>query len=85
MLEPAAPERPQSVHVLDRALLRAVGDFAKRLGQVAARSLESESSNILKKASANKRGLSLKLDGTLRKSHDMKVFGLGTLASLASR
>ena len=62
-----------------------MGTFAKRLGQLAARSLESESSQILRSGAANKRGLSLALDGTLRKSHDMKVFGLGTLASLSSR
>lgn len=62
-----------------------MGDFAKRLGQLAARSLESESSRILKSAKPNKRGLSLALDKTLRNGHDMKVFGLGTAASLASR
>jgi heme oxygenase len=63
-----------------------MGDVAKRLGQMAAKSLgESESSNILKTAKANKVSLSKALDGTLKRSHDMKVFGLGTLASMASR
>ena len=61
-----------------------MGTFAKRLGQLAARSLESESSNILTHGSANKTGLSFLLDATLRKSHDMRVFGLGTAASMAS-
>jgi heme oxygenase len=62
-----------------------MGDVAKRLGKLAAKSLESESSNILKTAKANKVSLSKALDGTLKKSHDMKVFGLGTLATMASR
>jgi heme oxygenase len=63
-----------------------MGEFAKRLGQLmAAKSLESESSHILKTAVANKVSLSKALDGTLKKSHDMKVFGLGTLATMASR
>ncbi|KAL3907262.1 MAG: hypothetical protein SGPRY_010237 [Prymnesium sp.] len=62
-----------------------MGELAHRLGQLAARSLQSESSHILKTAGANKRGLSLRLDATLRQSHDMRVFGLGTLASLSSR
>lgn len=62
-----------------------MGSFGKRLGQLAARSLESESARILKTGSANKRGLSLALDATLREGHDMKTFGLGTAAALASR
>jgi len=62
-----------------------MGTLAKRLGQVARRSLESESSNIIKTVSANKTGLSKALDSTLRTSHDMRVFGLGTAASMASR
>ena len=62
-----------------------MGTLSKRLGQLAARSFESESSNIIKTASANKRGLSKLLDSTLRTSHDMKVFGLGTAASMANR
>ena len=33
---------------------------------------------------ANKEGLSLLLDGTLKAGHDMKTFGLGTAASLSS-
>jgi heme oxygenase len=62
-----------------------MGDVAKRLGQMAAKSLESESANILKTAKANKVSLSKALDGTLKKGHDMKTFGLGTLASMASK
>lgn len=64
-----------------------MGSFAKRLGQVAARSLESESSQIHRTAAANKvpGSLSLALDGTLKRGHDMRVFGLGTAASLANR
>ena len=62
-----------------------MGTLAKRLQQIAARSLESESSNIIKTVSSNKRGLSKALDTTLRTSHDMKVFGLGTAASMANR
>ena len=60
-----------------------MGTLAKRLQQLASRSLETESSNIIKTVSANKRGLSKALDTTLRTSHDMKVFGLGTAASMA--
>lgn len=64
-----------------------MGTLAKRLGQVAARSLESESSSILKQGRANKvpGSLALALDQTLRSGHDMKTFGLGTAASMASR
>jgi heme oxygenase len=62
-----------------------MGDIAKRLGQIAAKSLESESANILKTAAANKTSLSKALDATLKQGHDMKTFGLGTLASMASR
>ena len=61
-----------------------MGTLSKRIGQLAARSLESESSNIIKTGLANKRGLSKRLDSTLKTSHDMKVFGLGTAASMAS-
>ena len=63
-----------------------MGTFVKRLGQLAARSLETESANILKTTKSNKvpGSLSLKLDGTLKDGHDMKVFGLGTAAALAS-
>lgn len=61
-----------------------MGTFAKRLGQLAAGSLESDSANILKSGAANKKGLSKALDATLRTSHDMRVFGLGTMASMAS-
>lgn len=49
--------------------------------------LESESRNIMRTAAANKLpgSLALALDGTLRKGHDMKTFGLGTAASMSSR
>eukprot|EP00928_Gymnodinium_smaydae_P011753 TRINITY_DN14306_c1_g2_i1.p1 TRINITY_DN14306_c1_g2~~TRINITY_DN14306_c1_g2_i1.p1 ORF type:complete len:288 (-),score=57.94 TRINITY_DN14306_c1_g2_i1:143-961(-) len=64
-----------------------MGTFAKRLGQLSARSFESESRNILRTGAANKvpGSLSLALDGTLKRGHDMKVFGLGTAASMANR
>lgn len=64
-----------------------MGTFAKRLGQLSARSLESESANILRTVGPNKMpgSLSLALDGTLKQGHDMKVFGLGTAATMASR
>jgi hypothetical protein len=39
----------------------------------------------MRTASANKRGMSALLDKTLRESHNMRVFGLGTAASMASR
>mmetsp|Transcript_53379 Transcript_53379/g.114750 ORF Transcript_53379/g.114750 Transcript_53379/m.114750 type:complete len:282 (-) Transcript_53379:114-959(-) len=64
-----------------------MGTFAKRLGQLSARSLESESKNILRTSAANKLpgSLSLALDGTLKRGHDMRVFGMGTAASMANR
>jgi len=46
---------------------------------------ESESKKIMKASSANKRGLALRLDQTLKSGHDMRVFGLGTAASMVSR
>ena len=61
-----------------------MGTFAKRLGQLSRQSLETESANILKTASANKHGLSKALDATLKQGHDMTAFGLGTVASMAS-
>lgn len=61
-----------------------MGTLAKRLGQLAQRSLQSESSNIIKNVQANKHGLSKMLDATLKNSHDMRVFGLGTAASMAN-
>ena len=63
-----------------------MGTFAKYLGQMMRKSMESESSNILRTIRANKieNSLSKKLDTTLEKGHDMKVFGLGTIASMAS-
>jgi len=62
-----------------------MGSWAKFLGQLTAKSLKSESSNIINTTAANKRGLSKLLDTTLKTSHDMKVFGFGTAASMASR
>lgn len=64
-----------------------MGSFARSLGLVARRSLETESAVILKEGRANKvpGSLSHALDGTLNAGHDMKVFGLGTLAALAHR
>lgn len=64
-----------------------MGTWGKMLGRLSAKSMESESKNILRTASANKipGSLSLALDGTLKKGHDMKVFGLGTVAALANR
>ena len=46
---------------------------------------KSESTKTLVESRANKQGLSLMLDGTLREgAHDMSVFGLGFLRSVAS-
>jgi len=46
---------------------------------------KSESAQTLVSSAANKRGLSKMLDGTLREgAHDMRVFGLGFLRSVAS-
>ena len=61
-----------------------MGTLAKRLGQLAIRSFESESSNIIQKGQANKHGLAKMLDTTLKTSHDMRIFGLGTAASMAA-
>jgi len=69
-----------------------MGSLAKalsQLGNVAAARLaapasSSSSRGILQLSSANKSGLSLLLDGTLKEGHDMKTFGLGTAASLAN-
>ena len=62
-----------------------MGSFAKALGQLVARSVETEGGNILQRSRANKisGSLSLALDATLRDAHDMRVFGAGTLASLS--
>jgi heme oxygenase len=64
-----------------------MGTFAKRLGQVAARSVETEGARILQQSAANKieGSLAKALDSTLHAGHDMSTFGLGTAASLASR
>ena len=69
-----------------------MGSLAKaisQLGNVAAARLaapaaEGTSRGILKGSRANKQGMSLLLDGTLKAGHDMKTFGLGTAASLAT-
>ncbi|KAJ1418809.1 hypothetical protein B484DRAFT_453583 [Ochromonadaceae sp. CCMP2298] len=45
----------------------------------------SSSGAIFRSSVANKKGLSLLLDSTLRRSHDMKVFGIGAVAEFASR
>eukprot|EP00546_Thalassionema_frauenfeldii_P000636 CAMPEP_0178935510 /NCGR_PEP_ID=MMETSP0786-20121207/24595_1 /TAXON_ID=186022 /ORGANISM="Thalassionema frauenfeldii, Strain CCMP 1798" /LENGTH=333 /DNA_ID=CAMNT_0020613685 /DNA_START=67 /DNA_END=1069 /DNA_ORIENTATION=+ len=64
-----------------------MGSLSKKLGQMTAMSLESESSQILRTIKPNKipNSLSQRLDTTLKDSHDMRVFGMGTLASIASR
>lgn len=64
-----------------------MGSLSKRLGQITALSLESESSQILRTIKPNKipNSLSQRLDTTLKDSHDMKTFGLGTLASMANK
>ena len=64
-----------------------MGSLSKRLGQLTALSLESESSKIIRTMKPNKiiNSLSQRLDTTLKESHDMKVFGLGTLASMANK
>ena len=63
-----------------------MGSLAKKLGQLSSKSLESESSQILRTIQSNKipNSLSQRLDTTLKDSHDMKVFGLGTLSSMSS-
>jgi heme oxygenase len=63
-----------------------MGSFAKRLGQLATKSLETDSMSIMKTIAANKvpNSLAKQLDTTLREGHDMKVFGVGTMASMAS-
>jgi heme oxygenase len=60
--------------------------MASRVAKALVRLLpKSESAATLAESSANKRGLSLALDGTLREgAHDMRVFGLGFLRSVAS-
>ena len=69
-----------------------MGSFAKALSQLgnvasarlAAPAVASSSRGILQTSRANKTGLSLLLDQTLKSGHDMKTFGLGTAASLSS-
>ena len=57
-----------------------MGTLAKRLGQLAARGVESDSARILKTGTANKvpGSLAQLLDGTLRQGHDMKVIDVQT-------
>lgn len=63
-----------------------MGSLAKRFGQISRRLWVSESASIHVASKANKSpgSLSLALDQTLKTSHDMRAFGLGTLASMAS-
>lgn len=63
-----------------------MGTVAKFLGKLSRKLPESESANILKTTKANKipGSLSLTLDGTLKHAHDLRAFGLGTLASMAT-
>jgi len=80
---------PPSLHSLSVA---AMGSFAKVLSQLgnvasarlAAPAATGTSRGIIQGSRANKQGLSLMLDGTLKAGHDMKTFGLGTAASLAT-
>lgn len=64
-----------------------MGSLAKKLGQLSRKSLESESAHLFKTIKANKMegSLSQALDGTLKQGHDMRIFGLGTMASMESR
>jgi len=68
-----------------------MGSLAKAVGKwrstLSLKSFESESASLFKGLQANKvpGSLSLALDGTLKEGHDMKVFGLGTLAGMQSR
>lgn len=56
----------------------------RRAGAAATRAASTAA--IFRDSAANKVGLSHALDGTMRSgAHDMKVFGAGTLAALASR
>lgn len=63
-----------------------MGTLAKRLGEIAMKSMETEGANILKTSRANKipNSLAMGLDTTLKDAHDMRVFGMGTLATLSS-
>merc|ERR1719221_1959728 len=63
-------------------LLSSVGNVAS--ARLAAPAAATTSRGILQASMSNKSGLSLRLDRTLRTGHDMKTFGLGTAASLAS-
>ena len=68
------------------SLAKAVSQFGNiASARLAAPGAAANSSRgILKGSRANKQGLSLLLDGTLKAGHDMKTFGLGTAASLAN-
>ena len=62
-----------------------IGSCARRYASTAAAAPASPG-EIFKKSVHNKRGLAQALDVTMRDgSHDMKVFGTGTLAALTSR
>jgi len=63
-----------------------LGSLAKSVRHMTARSFESESSQILRTIQSNKvpNSLSQRLDATLRDSHNMMVFGLGTLSFMSS-
>ena len=49
------------------------------------RRFSSSASQIFKSSIANKTGLSKKLDATLKSHHDMKVFGIGFMNSIAGK
>jgi heme oxygenase (biliverdin-producing, ferredoxin) len=68
-------------------ILSTLRDVLKKIVPLSSPLIESESRSIHKATKANKipGSLSLQLDGVLKKEHDMKAFGLGTLASMASR
>lgn len=69
------------------SILSTLRDFVKGVIPLSSPLAESESKSIHKATKANKipGSLSLKLDGVLKTEHDMKAFGLGTLASMSSR
>lgn len=70
-------------HASRDVLRRALGGDRARLYSTAAGDTAGE---IFKSSVANKTGLSHALDGVMRSgAHDMKVFGTGTLAALASK
>ena len=65
---------------------RAAGSIAARGARAASTASTTSTSSIFRDSAANKTGLAYALDGTMRSgAHDMKVFGAGALAALASR